>query len=370
MCQPVLHQFANTMVKYSFKCRNEDVKLGGLSGETREEIEHLCSLRFAKNELDFLDRIPFFKESFIAFLRNFKLNKDCVKISEKDGDLCLSIEGTWLETILFEVPILSIINEVYFRKLSNGKRDYLSTFEERVKEKKKILATAPDGFTYTDFGTRRRFNFEIQKLFISNMLETGRLIGTSNLYFAKVFDIKFMGTQAHEWYQAGQAMNTRLDLCQKFMLDAWMKEYRGDLGIALTDCICMDAFLRDFDLLLSNSYQGMRHDSGDPYCWGEKAIAHYEKWGIDPKTKTLVFSDGLDILKSIDLYNHFSSRINTGFGIGTSNTNDVGYKPLNIVIKMVECNGLPVAKISDSPGKGMCKDKQYLDYLKKVYRVA
>jgi len=151
------------------------------------------------------------------------------------------------------------------------------------------------------------------------------------------------------------------------MLDVWAREYRGDLGIALTDVIGMDAFLRDFDMFFAKLYDGCRHDSGDPIEWGEKLIAHYESMNINPKTKTAIWSDGLTIPKAISIYMNFHERIKCGFGIGTNLTNDVGFDPLNIVIKMIECNGQPVAKLSDSPGKTMCEDKEYVKYLKKVF---
>ena len=177
-----------------------------------------------------------------------------------------------------------------------------------------------------------------------------------------------MGTQAHEWFQAHQQISPVLANSQRAALQAWLDEYPDQLGIALTDCITMDAFLRDFGPEFATRYQGLRHDSGDPVQWGEKAIAHYEKLQIDPLSKTLVFSDNLDLNKAIDLYRHFAARVKLGFGIGTRLTCDIpGVQPLNIVIKLVECNGKPVAKLSDSPGKTICHDKAFVRALRKAF---
>ena len=189
-----------------------------------------------------------------------------------------------------------------------------------------------------------------------------------NVYFAKEYGITTIGTQAHEWFQIWQSL-TRLQDFQKVALDVWSKEYRGDLGIALTDTIGMDAFLNDFDLYFAKLFDGLRNDSGDPFVWGEKMIEHYKKMKIDTKTKTLIFSNNLDIKKSIELTSHFSDRINVSHGIGTHLTNNMGIKPLNIVIKMVECNGQPVAKISDDPDKGMCENPEYVKNLKNVFGI-
>jgi nicotinate phosphoribosyltransferase len=149
-----------------------------------------------------------------------------------------------------------------------------------------------------------------------------------------------------------------------------VQEYRGDLGVALTDVVGMDAFLSDFDLYFAKLFDGLRHDSGDPYAWGDKALAHYAKLRVDPHTKRLVFSDGLDVAKALGLYRHFADRTQLGFGIGTNLTNDMGLTPLNIVMKLTRCNGQPVAKLSDSPGKTMCDDQTFLAYLRQVFNVA
>ena len=176
-----------------------------------------------------------------------------------------------------------------------------------------------------------------------------------------------IGTMAHEYLQVHQALDYRLRDFQKMALENWVKEYRGDLGIALTDVITMDSFLGDFDLYFAKLFDGIRHDSGDPIKWGEKAIAHYQNLRLDPATKILTFSDGLDLPRSFDLYRHFADRTKVGFGIGTDLTHDLGVEPLSLVMKLVQCNGTPVAKISDAPEKTLCDDETFLAYLRQVF---
>jgi nicotinate phosphoribosyltransferase len=194
--------------------------------------------------------------------------------------------------------------------------------------------------------------------------------GTSNVHLAKKYGLVPIGTMAHEYLQTFQAMGVQLKDFQKAALEAWVQEYRGDLGVALTDVVGMDAFVADFDLYFAKLFDGLRHDSGDPVAWGEKALAHYERLKINAHTKRLVFSDGLDIPTALALHDHFADRIQTGFGIGTHLTNDMGLPTLNIVMKLVSCNGQPVAKLSDSPGKTICDDATFLAYLRQVFRIA
>jgi nicotinate phosphoribosyltransferase len=194
--------------------------------------------------------------------------------------------------------------------------------------------------------------------------------GTSNVLLARDLDMVPMGTMGHEYLQSFQALGVRLRDFQRAALEEWVQEYRGDLGIALTDTVGMDAFLADFDLYFAKLFDGLRHDSGDPAAWGEKALAHYARLRIDAHSKRLVFSDSLDVAKAIALYRRFGDRVNLGFGIGTHLTNDVGLQPLNIVMKLVEVNGQPVAKLSDAPGKTLATDATFLAYLRQVFGAA
>ncbi len=279
----------------------------------------------------------------------------------------IRIKGSWLLTILFEVPVLAIVNEIYYQKTYPGLSPYTAG-RPRLEAKVKLV---PSDLFFSDFGTRRRYNFFFQKEMIKYMIENvPTFTGTSNVFFAKTFGLRPIGTMAHEWIQCGQATGVRLIDSQKRMLQAWVDEYRGDLGYALSDTLGVDAFCRDFDQYFAKLYDGVRQDSGDPIAWGHKIINHYKELGIDSRTKSLIFSDSLDFPKAILLNNTFKDKAKVSFGIGTYLTNDLeGLEPLNVVIKVVRCNGQPVAKISDSPGKGMCQDQEYVSYLKRVFNI-
>lgn len=272
---------------------------------------------------------------------------------------------------MWEVPLLALISEVVHRCRSPeaGVQQALLHLESKLEDFAARTASLDmSGFRLMDFGTRRRFSADVQQAIVERLKQERWFVGTSNYDLARRLSLTPMGTQAHEWFQAHQQISPDLATSQRAALAAWLAEYPDKLGIALTDCITMDAFLRDFGPEFATRYQGLRHDSGDPVEWGEKAIAHYEKLGIDPLSKTLVFSDNLDLNKALDLYNHFASRIQLGFGIGTRLTCDIpGVKPLNIVIKLVECNGKPVAKLSDSPGKTICHDKAFVRALREAF---
>jgi len=365
MGQVALHQFPWASVKYKFKCRNEANWSVGHLVRIKEEIEHFCSLRFTKDELSYLESIRFFQPSYTDFLKFYSPDSNHVSVKLVDGELQVSVEGPWFLTVYWEVPLLAIISEVYTEEIS------LNQFPralERLEKKKEIAKQY--GFSFADFGTRRRFSRDWHDLVIENLVGLPNFTGTSNVYLAKKYDIKPIGTMAHEFLQVGQALDVPLHQSQSRMLQSWVDEYRGDLGIALTDVITFDAFLKDFDSYFAKLYDGLRHDSGCPDVWARKAINHYKALGIDPKTKTLVFSDGLDFEKAAHLHTIFSDKANVSFGIGTNLTNDLGgLTPLQIVMKIVECNGRPVAKISDSSGKSMCEDAEYVKYLKKVFDV-
>lgn len=371
MAQVVWKNFPNAQVEYAYKCRNNSVDLQAFIPQIKEQIKHLCSLKFTTEELQYLGKLRFMDPSFIWFLKYIQLDENCVEIFE--APFGLKIKGPWLYVILFEVFLLAIISEAAYRATMTG-----SEIEVAYEKGRKLLADKikliqeldEDDFRLTEFGTRRRFSKEWQEEVLGTLLEKipGNMFGTSNVKLAMDHGIKPIGTMAHEYLQAFQALGPRLVDSQKAALETWAQFYRGDLGIALTDVISMDAFLKDFDLFYSKLFDGMRHDSGCPFVWGEKAIAHYQSMQIDPRTKALIFSDSLDIPKAIALYKHFEPRIKTSYGIGTNLTNDLpGVTPINHVIKMVTCDGHPVAKLSDSPGKSMCEDEAYLTYLKRVF---
>jgi nicotinate phosphoribosyltransferase len=368
MGQAVLHQFPDFQVEYRFRCRNKGIVWTVDMIEAIErEIDHLCTLSFTDAELDFLGGIRFLKPYFIDFLRLYRPARKHVTVSQADG-LSITIKGPWFLTIFFEIPVLAIVNEVYF----NHTTDFNAIAENgRRKLAEKIEVALREGLRFSEFGTRRRYSFGWQQSVIETLqssLPNTIYTGTSNVHFSRLGKTAPIGTMAHEFIQAGQAVDdVTLAHSQCYMLQKWVDEYRGDLGIALSDTLGLDKFLIDFDRYFSKLYDGVRHDSGDPAVWAERLIAHYERLRIDPRTKTLVFSDGLDFPKAAALWKRFHERANVIFGIGTNLTNDFGgVTPLNIVVKLTECNGRPVAKLSDSPGKTMCEDEAFLRYLKTV----
>ena len=374
MAQCVFHQFSKQrpITRFKFKCRNEN-KLASFIDEINAELDYLCNLRFQEDEIEYLRSIPFFSQDFVDFLEMFKLKREYIKTwIGDDGQLNIECEGPWIQVIWFEVPVLAIVQEVYTRN-SYAKLDLSSareSLEEKISQAKEYGSRLR--YTIADFGTRRRFNYDWHREVVQTLsreLPRDIFVGTSNVLFAKEFGLKPIGTMAHELFMGCMGMKIRLDESQKYALDSWVREYRGDLGIALSDVVGFDAFLRDFDKYFAKLYDGCRHDSGDPFEWGERLIEHYKSLGIDSATKTAVFSDGLTFNLAFQLAERFRGRIQTSFGIGTNLTNDVGITPMQIVMKMVTCNGNPVAKISDSNGKGMCEDEEFLSYLKKVYRI-
>ena len=374
MMQVVLHQYPAAEVEYRFKCRTPGIDLAACVDDIRAELAALCRLRFRADELDYLRSWRFIKSDFVDFLGLFQLNEKYVEIAPSaavPGEIEIRIRGPWLHTIMFEVPLLAIVNEVYFRRTSAGLD--LAEGRRRLHDKIAMLRDAPD---YTlcriaDYGTRRRYSRRWQHEVVTTLRDElgAQLAGTSNVWLARELGLTPLGTLAHEYLQAHQALGPRLRDSQVAALEAWAREYRGDLGIALSDVYGLDAFLRDFDMYFCKLFDGTRHDSGDPFAWGEKVLAHYRDNRVDPRNKVLVFSDGLDIPRVMQLYAHFRGRCQLAFGVGTNLTNDVGPAPINIVIKMIRCNGQPVAKLSDSPGKNMCDDPAYVAYLRQVFEI-
>ncbi|TCV93243.1 nicotinate phosphoribosyltransferase [Luteibacter rhizovicinus] len=375
MMQVVLHQYPAAQVEYRFKCRTPDVDLVPYIEKIREEIDALCTLRFTDDELAYMRSQRFLSSDFVDFLGLFHLNAKYVSVepsAKGNGEIEIAIAGPWLHTIMFEVPILAIVNEIYFSArypdmdLAEGRR--------RLRAKIELLRDT-DGYEtcrIADYGTRRRFSRAWHDEMLTILKdELGRqLAGTSNVWLAMRHGLVPLGSMAHEFLQAFQSLGPRLRDSQVAAFEGWAKEYRGDLGIALSDVYGLDTFLRDFDMYFCKLFDGARHDSGEPFQWGERVLAHYVANRVDPRTKTLVFSDGLDIPRVMKLYAHFRGRCQLAFGVGTNLTNDVGPDALQVVIKMVRCNGQPVAKLSDTPGKNMSDDVEYVAYLRRVFDIA
>ena len=372
MMQVVLHHFPAAQVEYKFKCRTEGVDLASHVDAIRDEIAMLGRLRFTEDELAYLRRLRFLKSDFIDFLGLFQFNGKFIEVgpsTQARGEIDITIRGPWLHTILFEIPVLAIVSEVYFRRTHPGHP--LDEGRRRLRAKIELLGTVDPAleFKISDFGTRRRFSAAWHEEALQTLRREvpGAFAGTSNVWFAMRNELTPLGTMGHEYMQACQGLGPRLREAQIFAFETWAREYRGDLGIALSDTYGMDAFLRDFDMYFCKLFDGARHDSGDPFDWGERLIAHYAKNRVDARSKTLIFSDQLSFPLAIDIARRFHARAKTAFGIGTNLTNDVSLEPINIVLKMTECNGQPVAKVSDSPGKTMCKDERYLAYLRQVF---
>ena len=374
MMQAVLHHYPNAEVEWAFRSRSAE-DLTPYLGEIRQQIEALAELQMTSEELAYLERIPYMQPDFIRFLGLFRFDLRYLHVNIEDGELVMHLRGPWLHVILFEVPLLAIVSEV--RNRTRYPEVTLDQARDRLDEKLSWLRSQASeeelaSFTLADFGTRRRFSFAVQAMVVDRLQRNfpGRFAGTSNVHLARTQNVKPMGTMAHEWIMAHQQLGPRLIDSQVAALDCWVREYRGALGIALTDCITMDAFLRDFDLYFAKLFDGLRHDSGDPLVWAEKAIAHYQRLGIDPRTRQLIFSDGLDLAKALEIHRALVDRSNPSFGIGTGLTCDIpGVEPTNMVIKMTACNGQPVAKISDSPGKTMCRDEAFVSYMRHVFDI-
>jgi nicotinate phosphoribosyltransferase len=377
MQQAVFHHYPDTTVVAQFRCRSDDL-LGQYVDEIIHQVKLMESLALSDDEFNYLSNISFFKSDYLNWLKKWRFNSELLTIKNENGVLSITIEGKWLDVILWEVPLLAVISEIVHKDRSPNigvpealarLKDKLALFNE------KTANMDMSGFNLMDFGTRRRYSFAVQEAVVSYLkTHFNHFHSTSNYLLAYRLGLTPVGTQAHEWFQAHQRLSTNLQDCQRNALQVWLDEYPHDLGIALTDCITMDAFLRDFDLHFASHYQGLRHDSGDSIEWGEKAIAHYQQLGIDPQTKLLVFSDSLNFDKAIKIYQHFNHRVKLSFGVGgflacDIPSKEVNTKALNIVLKLTECNNQSVAKLSDSPGKTISQDLDFIDELKRTFSV-
>lgn len=373
MGQAIYHQFSDYKTTWDFKCRNKDVRFTSkMVEEIRDQIRMYCNLRFNEEELEYLNSIKWIKGSYVDFLRLWKPRFNDFEISA-DGEcgLSISVGGTWLNTSMYEIPTLAIVNEVYFRMAYDYDRLYES-FKARLEDKIKGLQNGTYELgPFSEFGLRRRLSGEAQDHAVYELsqakLDTSTFVGTSNVYLAKKYGLTPVGTMAHEWIMCvGQGNHKHNPAYSNwYALDAWVKEYGVLNGTALTDAITTKCFLKDFQLTYSTLFSGVRHDSGDPYEWGDMMIEHYKSLGIDPHTKTLLFSDSLDFERATKIYRYFKDKARVAFGIGTYIANDTDAEALNIVMKTTACNGMDVAKISDVEGKGMCKNPDYLHYLKR-----
>ena len=367
MNQVIFHKHTDLNGEYYFKCRNQGVVFTQeMLEEINAQIDYLCRLRFTREELDYLRSIRFIKNDYVEFLRLWHPIREYVSTGlSEEGELSVVVNGPLFSAMQFEIYLLEIINEVYFR-MSYDYEQLRRSAQERLDAKIKAFQDGIYTFRYAEFGCRRRLSREWENVVIRRFTtETDACIGTSNVYFAKKYGIKPIGTYAHEFVQMYQGIDyIPLSYTNQYAMRDWYDEYDGDNGTALTDTLTTDLFLMDFNRAMVNNYSGVRHDSGDPYEWGEKILAHYEKYGVDPRQKQLLFSDSLDFDRAQRLYDHFRNRTKVAFGIGTFCSNDTSEEPFFIVIKLQYVNGRPVAKLSDVEGKSMCRDPDYLEYLK------
>ncbi len=373
MGQAIYHQFSDYKTTWDFKCRNTDVHFTPeMVEEIKNQIKLYCDLRFNEEELEYLHNIKWIKGSYVDFLRLWKPRFDDFEISNKaECGLSIETKGTWLNTSMYEIPTLAIVNEVYFR-MAYDYNELIASFKERLDDKIAKLENGEyDISAFSEFGMRRRLSAEAQDMAVKRLKEckpvNSKFVGTSNVYLAKKYNITPVGTMAHEWIMCvGQGNHKHNPAYSNwYALDAWVKEYGVLNGTALTDAITTKCFLKDFQLTYSTLFSGVRHDSGDPYDWGNMMIEHYKNLGIDPTTKTLLFSDSLDFERATAINKYFKGKAKVAFGIGTYIANDTSAPALNIIMKTTACNGMDVAKISDVEGKGMCKNPDYIHYLKR-----
>lgn len=374
MGQAIYHQFSDYKTTWSFKCRNEDVRFTvEMIEEIKRQIKMYCDLRFREDELEYLNGIRWIKGSYVDFLRLWKPRYEDFEFgTDSECGLTIETKGTWLNTSMYEIPTLAIVNEVYFR-MAYDYDELLESFKERLEAKiQGILDGKYELGAFSEFGARRRLSGEAQEFAVTGLAkaklpEGNKFVGTSNVYLAKKLNLVPVGTMAHEWIMCvGQGNHKHNPAYSNwYALDAWVKEYGVLNGTALTDAITTKCFLEDFQLTYATLFSGVRHDSGSPYDWADQMIRHYEDLGIDPKTKTLLFSDSLNFEKATAINRAYKDKVKTAFGIGTYIANDTKVTPLNIVMKTTVCNGCDVAKISDVEGKGMCKSEEYVHYLKR-----
>lgn len=372
MMQLVFHRYADVEVRYRLYCRNQTLDLGAFRDAIDAALADLGQLRYRREELDYLAQLPYMQADFIEYLRTFRLDPRHVHwLRGADGAWSIEVRGTWLRTILFEVFLLAIVSELYYRR--QVPRPDFELAGGRLDAKIRAVSNSPHkaAFRFADFGTRRRFAARWHTEVVAQLAAAlpEQFVGSSNIHLARTFGLRPVGTMAHEYLQAFQALTADLRASQYQALVTWLQEYPRDLHIALTDVVGIDAFLADFDVELAERYAGLRQDSGDPLRWADRVLGHYRQLGIDPRRKQLVFSDGLSMTRALQIHAALAGQAQTLFGIGTHLSNDVGYPALQLVMKMVACEGQTVAKISDSPGKATCDDKAYLRRLAQAYEV-
>jgi nicotinate phosphoribosyltransferase len=357
----VISLFPKAKARYEFINRGKHSFPKGFAEELRKSVDAMGNVKLTSEEKKWLAiACPYLSPTYLDFLQGYCYNPEEVVIEQNGEDVSIFIEGYWYRTILWEVPLLSLVSELFY-KLNNMKRKS----DEEVKEitRRKIEKYNKIGVTIADFGTRRRHSYRVHQLVMDALKEFGgtAFVGSSNVHFAMVNGVKPIGTHAHEWFMF-HAAKYGFKMANELGLEDWVNVYRGDLGIALSDTYTTEVFFTQFDKKFAKLFDGVRHDSGSAIEFAQKTIHHYERLGIDPRSKTIIFSDALNYDKVARIADYCRGRIGMSFGIGTNLTNDVGLNPMNIVIKMVEAlpeggEWTPVVKLSDERGKYTGEEK-------------
>ena len=355
--QQAAHQlYPRAQVRYSFFNRGTTDFPKGFVKTVQAEINKMARLSLSPGQKAFLkEKCYFLTPVYLDFLETYRFDPGEVNICRAHDDFTVDIRGPWYRTILWEVPLMAIISEAYFKL--TGQQAWPESKRRRINiEKAKQLGEC--GVKFADFGTRRRFSSSNHEQLIKDLLscKNHSLIGTSNVHFAHRFNLTPIGTLAHEWFMFHSVLHG-YQMANPSAQDAWVRVFHGDLGIALTDTYTTDVFLSTFDTFHAKLFDGVRQDSGDPFTFTDKMIDHYKKHHIDPSTKTIVFSDGLNVQRAVKIHEYCKGKVRDAYGIGTSLTNDVGVEPLNIVIKLTECRATSAhpwrntVKLSDDIGK-------------------
>jgi len=357
MQNAVIKRFPYAHARYAFINRGEHAFPEGFGEALRGEVDRMATLRLSDEEKRYLQTTcPYLDPTYLDFLAGFRYDPSEVTIEQQGSELSVVMEGPWYRTILWEVPLMALISELWYqlRGVSVSEDDE-ALIEQRTREK--IELYRQHGLKIAEFGTRRRFSFAVHDRVVKALRHYGgeAFSGTSNVLLAMRHGVKPIGTHAHEWFMFHGA-RFGFKMANSLALEHWVDVYRGDLGIALTDTFTTRAFFESFDKKFAKLFDGVRHDSGDPIEFADATIAHYQRLGINPLSKTIIFSDALTPEKVERIRAFCQGRIGMAFGIGTNFTNDIGVAPMNMVIKMVEARPegqgwLPVVKLSDVPTK-------------------
>lgn len=358
MAQAVLEHYPAVRVKYRFFNRNKNHKFDErFLGRLDFAIRNMAQLKLQDYEYEFLKRkVPYFKPAFLEWLRNYRFDPSEVHASVKDGELSIEIEGLWCRTILWEVDLLALVSETFYSTYHMDERIELEWIDEITSRKGAALTEA--GCVFSEFGTRRRRSFQFQervnRVLFSQFYGKG-FVGTSNVYFSMLNDAAPKGTVAHEWTSAISALES-LRHANYYSMQKWVETYNTELGTVLPDTFGLDPFFKNFNRRFAMLHDSIRHDSGCPFKFTDRVIDHYKSLSIDPNSKTIIYSNALDVSTTLDIQKYREGEIKKAYGIGTHFSNHPPYgchEPLNIVIKLWEVEGIPVVKLSEDASKSI-----------------